>query len=425
MNNLPREKKIAGRLALKYNLTPPVDLLQLVKKYADYTEEVLPGEVDAICIMNQAKPTVISNILQSENRKRFTLAHEIGHLCLPWHYGMISCNTDTDENVNSTEYEIMENEANSFASELLMPGDWLDSLIEKYTGNITKLVNEVSRLATVSRSAAFFSTFPRLPNGYVALVKNNFSDYVSIKRSDRDFFIPYINSYDLDWVTECSSNSGICEMDDFYIKWWQIENKIPLDYQNDFLKNIDESGLEYALEDLYSYGKGTFASNFKRLFESLPLGYFALIRYEDFQHSICSTNTKVRIPTFDSSKEAIQWFNKFTTKNFFFEFLEYEFYCGFFNSEPSNNYIKDNRNSKFILKDILEGCFDTSDAQKKCMHSINGVIGSLNNSAPRNHEAFYLMFKQRFESDNRFSNVVIHPLFESFVQNKINEILSK
>lgn len=67
------------------------------------------------------KKTVINSKTQVESRRRFTIAHELGHYLLPNHKGhAYNCKVnDATLCLNSLQEE--EKEANSFASELLMP----------------------------------------------------------------------------------------------------------------------------------------------------------------------------------------------------------------------------------------------------------------------------------------------------------------
>lgn len=64
---------------------------------------------------------VINSRIREESRKRFTLAHELGHFLLPWQQDLSSpC---TKEKIESWDEELYrpELEANGFAAEILMP----------------------------------------------------------------------------------------------------------------------------------------------------------------------------------------------------------------------------------------------------------------------------------------------------------------
>lgn len=125
------EIKMARKLHKKHSLSIPVDLKKLVSEYAQLIYKTIPIEgIDGVCLnlKNPKKSTkIIVNNKSSHNRQRFTLAHELGHIIIPWHLGTIIDSIDNNEvaNSHSTQYWNNEREANRFASELLMPFDWL------------------------------------------------------------------------------------------------------------------------------------------------------------------------------------------------------------------------------------------------------------------------------------------------------------
>ena len=88
------------------------------------------GDISGMVYRDQEKEQIIIgvNSNESENRKRFTIAHEIGHALL--HEGM-EVHIDKSYKVNlrsevaSQAVDIEEMEANRFAAELLMPEEFL------------------------------------------------------------------------------------------------------------------------------------------------------------------------------------------------------------------------------------------------------------------------------------------------------------
>lgn len=70
-------------------------------------------------------------------RRRFTVAHELGHYLLPWHrQTKYSCTTesikDAGDEARASRLMEMEQEANAFASELLMPTTIFRKLVRQY-----------------------------------------------------------------------------------------------------------------------------------------------------------------------------------------------------------------------------------------------------------------------------------------------------
>ncbi len=160
----PPEVLLARRLIQKLVLSPPVDIKALVANYAKLVFAKIPEpNVDGICLNLKIPgkfPQVIVNSDIPETRKRFTLAHELGHILIPWHLGSIIDNVDLPDTGSSTSYWEMEKEANSFAAELLMPDVWLDKLLddEEDLAAAHKTVAKecgVSGLAAAIRMASF------------------------------------------------------------------------------------------------------------------------------------------------------------------------------------------------------------------------------------------------------------------------------
>ena len=100
---LKREEKLARLISTRYNLTPPIDVFNLAREFADIEEaEIDPGvSCDAISIRHPTgkhRPRIILNrrLYKGVARERFTLSHEIGHLLLPWHCGTVACPVNED-----------------------------------------------------------------------------------------------------------------------------------------------------------------------------------------------------------------------------------------------------------------------------------------------------------------------------------------
>lgn len=67
-----------------------------------------------------------------EERRRFTVAHELGHFLIPSHDGNRQCTTaDLRESRRDNEHRRREAEANRFAAGLLMPRDWFSRDLDR------------------------------------------------------------------------------------------------------------------------------------------------------------------------------------------------------------------------------------------------------------------------------------------------------
>lgn len=128
------EINLAKRIIEKHDLSPPIDVKKLVRQHADLQVQPIPfSGVDGLCLnlkVRGKRPRVVINADNPVNRRRFTLAHELGHIVIPWHMGSIVDCLDSDTGLGSAEYWAAEEEANRFAAELLMPSRWVKSQIK-------------------------------------------------------------------------------------------------------------------------------------------------------------------------------------------------------------------------------------------------------------------------------------------------------
>jgi Zn-dependent peptidase ImmA (M78 family) len=150
---IPPEAKLAIRLINSRSLTPPIDIHELIREFAELHERNFPAhlDMDGLCLGLKAsrdKPKVILNTKRPKSRQRFTLAHELGHILIPWHTGDIVdyISASDDDKRYDPSHLIIESEANRFASELLLPSHWLSDQIKDFDSLSTTLKN-ISTLA--------------------------------------------------------------------------------------------------------------------------------------------------------------------------------------------------------------------------------------------------------------------------------------
>jgi len=113
---------------LKMN-TLPINL-QEVARYIDVSLEY--AELDSLAGVYFAheRLIVVSDKISNEQRRRFTIAHELGHAYIPGHDDiMFSCKEEDVRNYQSSKRH--EREANIFASELLMPSALVETDVRR------------------------------------------------------------------------------------------------------------------------------------------------------------------------------------------------------------------------------------------------------------------------------------------------------
>lgn len=91
------------------------------------------GDLAGMLIQRDGKSVIGVNSTHHRNRQRFTIAHELGHLCLK-HEGDVHIDRNFTINkrdqTSSLATSHIEIEANRFAAEILMPYDMIQSDLE-------------------------------------------------------------------------------------------------------------------------------------------------------------------------------------------------------------------------------------------------------------------------------------------------------
>lgn len=127
-------------------------------------------EISGLFVIKNNKPHIRYNKNESNNRQRFTIAHELGHFVL--HRESKPLFIDKNEKImyrdgdSSTGEFRKEREANAFAASLLMPQKFIQKAISNSPKNTEDIVSYLANKFKVSEQAMNF----RLANlGYVGL----------------------------------------------------------------------------------------------------------------------------------------------------------------------------------------------------------------------------------------------------------------
>lgn len=117
----------------------PVDIIAQQKGIA-LRYMPLDDSLSGMIFMHEDTPTIVVNSLHHPNRRRFTVAHELGHFEL--HMAAIGTDVHVDKRFlardtnSSTGFDVKEVEANRFAAELLVPREML---VEELRGRTVDL----------------------------------------------------------------------------------------------------------------------------------------------------------------------------------------------------------------------------------------------------------------------------------------------
>lgn len=165
-------RKIANRVSKRYSLYPPVDFKNVfVEKGIKYREKKLETNGDGYSELKDSNLEIVVNSeMDYMPRKRFTIAHELGHIFIGWHDDVTLCKTDNEYAAHNM-LDIQEKEANVFASELLMPTEWVREQLEKYKNfGLDYVIKKLYNYAETSVMACFYALENAMPEGNVFLV---------------------------------------------------------------------------------------------------------------------------------------------------------------------------------------------------------------------------------------------------------------
>ena len=128
--NLP-EIKAAKQIVKAYHYTKdtlPVDIRTIMANKNIIVKDVdLPDDISGVLDTRGSQPLVLIQQEHDDKRKRFSLAHELGHYILNYSPGSVHLDRRTffRSNLSASGTDIAEKKANRFAAELLMPSDIL------------------------------------------------------------------------------------------------------------------------------------------------------------------------------------------------------------------------------------------------------------------------------------------------------------
>lgn len=133
--------------------SPPVDIEKMLKILGVelYFDDF--DEIQGIAYGSEGKRTIIVNRNLSMTRRRFTIAHELGHILIPRPRKdrlFMDKIIPFGKQVSQSPIEIS---ANRFAAEILMPKPMVDKLWEKYSTNPKYRPEVVAEILQVSETA--------------------------------------------------------------------------------------------------------------------------------------------------------------------------------------------------------------------------------------------------------------------------------
>ncbi|HVY30951.1 MAG TPA: ImmA/IrrE family metallo-endopeptidase [Polyangiaceae bacterium] len=161
---LDRETRFARAFHELHKLAPPVAIEDVLSDFADveYDQLPCPGEAVVVSTPGSRPRVVVSSGLRAKpNRLRFTLAHELGHIVLPWQIGAAICFPYRTLVADDATHADGEAQANRFARELLVPRAWLATQLGDRGGSdLGRRIVEIAAAAGVSPITAAIAMEP-------------------------------------------------------------------------------------------------------------------------------------------------------------------------------------------------------------------------------------------------------------------------
>lgn len=238
-----RPDKIADLLVDRYDLKPPVDIAALLADVATVENLTWPFDCDAVVtgLTTEARPRVFIRRNQPANRWPFTAAHEYGHVLIPWHTETATCH------VGDPGTRRYEQEANDFASRILVPQRYLESMVVR-SREVDNWLDALEA-CSISAHASILALRRVLPSGFLFVIEDDLSPSVVIESSGTGIYAPGLVLTHAN-LERGSRTAGHREFRGRRIRWYKyIDDRLPPNPRTDD-ERLASSILESVLERL-------------------------------------------------------------------------------------------------------------------------------------------------------------------------------
>lgn len=185
--------QLAATMARRVKVHPIGSAIdELVLKYAAIEELEWQYKCDALVVgLGQSRPTIFLKAGQWAPRRRFSLAHELGHVLMPWHIGLAACTVDSDAEgsvgpadpsaiLAPRRVNNQESEAQRFAGSILLPYAHVQRQLTSKTLQATFDTLPDSGMSAIAAALTLHRYF--LP-GFVFRVERSLSDVSVVSSS--------------------------------------------------------------------------------------------------------------------------------------------------------------------------------------------------------------------------------------------------
>ena len=423
INRFASARKFASKIVESKNLIPPIDPAQIIKSYGiEIIEEENQLGIEAFSELGEFPQITINTEFTFPARRKFTLAHELGHIIIPWHNGDIKCDTDKPYNIIRGQklLDTQELEANIFASELLMPHNWIRQQITSSQGTFQSVLNTIRDRAQTSVMACLYALEEVLPSGNLYYVKKDNTDYWKKFSSQRTCTTELYGSLEsrielLEQIYEKKEHFNVSQYEIIYYKLLPCPEPTTIRQIYEASEDIVE-----CINIISDYEPQKAVFFFKDLLNALDDVYCCLIYENDkFSRSVSHENSRL-------NKYCSEYANLIYTLDYnklsYWVMVIKKYKFVFVKEEPLNvvcvKTVEPNALLRLIVKELYV------DNYRTMLQRINGIVSNVNSRFKDGDERFfYNVIRYRFAGDSDMVEFFNHPDFNTYVINKIRAML--
>lgn len=343
------------------------------------------------------------------------MAHELGHIFISWHSDVTLCVTDNEYSEHN-KLDIQEHEANVFASEILMPTEWVKEMLTlNENRSLEYNIKQLCTIANTSIMACFYALENAMKSGNVIVVSGDMffpKKFISDRRMTL-YFQGY-DEYDV-WDDLC-----LCK-EEFDIGNYQVCHYV-------FPECPSMEQIETAFsttENVVSALELIFGNDFSAwcCWMGVVLNQISHI----YNAYLFAKNECVKHYKNEKSLMQLYYSDKLDLMNEC-KLFEYDFYEVNFGNDWTMVLIKEPcyvidkkvsySDSRLLIKEILSEMYTDDKNIKKASYRINGIIGSaLSHRETMTKEEIYNLLNIKLRRSD-IAEFVFHRKFEKFIYSK-------
>lgn len=421
-------RKIARKLLSKYNLSPPVDVFAL----AELEELCIQYKgnqvgIDGLAQLDANPPIITLNSEQTyQPRIRFTLAHEIGHVKIPWHTGVIGCSTDNPYVHVQAKKQIdsQELEANAFASEILIPREWLQQKVDAID-DFPLLLEQIMNETGASAMACFYALENALPSGHIIYITTPSMDYWKSFHAENTY------TWNAGYQDKFEFLDAICLKNDRFERGSYTINHYSLQPCPDpeclaQIYQFCNQDLGELLNALTDYHPERILHCLDLILLNLPDQFILFLEpyagevLVHYHTPKCHIRFPNQMETYEQLKDWV-----IESRVPFGEIVLAGGKRLFWMVQPEYSVLPFKRtDSKLLLRQLIEKYYSYPEDAKVLQH-VNGVIGSSNTKNIASGKELFQQLKARFSQDEQVRAMIGDPDFDCFLANRISEIITR